>query len=125
MTRAVKILSVCAALIALFVLVGAIIWLSAHRGKVVAESKHEGWHHYTVLVTQRGNRYTTQLLEERRVDGDLFFSSYEFFEGSVPIENVTIRWLSKRAFVVSFGQYFSLNGTWDDHRSLVWGQGVP
>jgi hypothetical protein len=108
--------------VVLGLLVGGIAWLSGPHGKVLAESKQAGGHQYTVIVTQYGGRYNIQLVEERRPIRDLLWSSYEFYEGSLPV-TTTITWLTPQAFVVSFDNGISGRGSWDehdDHDEIVW-----
>ncbi len=116
-----------ATIIALGVLLIVVLvsWGSASRGnphgKVVArlQKKDAGGYVHTVTVRQFAGRFNTELSDEGQPDRDLPVSSYEFYEGSVPITRATISWPELQRFSVSFDNGIRVDCSWST-TNCIW-----
>jgi hypothetical protein len=83
-----------------------------------AEQKDSQGFLYWVTVRQNGMRFRTDLFEQG-ARSKLLISSYEFYEGSLPITNVAIAWPRLDKFSVSFQPSITVSCSWST-RSVNW-----
>jgi hypothetical protein len=103
------------------VLAGAYYSLTAPHGKLVArlQKTDEGGYVHSVTVRQFAGRFRTELSDEGRPVRDLPVSSYEFYEGSVPIIRAIITWPEVNKFSVTFNNGVIIDCTWNE-TNCIW-----
>ncbi len=112
-------------IVVLGVVLIAAIWgyvsISGPHGKIVArlQQKDTSGFMHSVTVRQFGGRFNTELSDEGRPVRDLVVSSYEFYEGSVPITTASIVWPELYKFMVNFNNGITVECSWSE-TNAVW-----
>jgi hypothetical protein len=95
--------------------------LTGPHGKLVAQlqNKDAGGYTYTVSVRQFAGRFRTELGEEGVHGRVLPVSSYEFYEGNLPIKSATITWPELHRLTIGFDHGITVDCSWSG-TNVLW-----
>jgi hypothetical protein len=101
-------------------LVVGYILLTGSHGRLIARAQKTdaGGYTHTVTVRQFLGRFRTELGDEGAHGRILPVSSYELYEGSMPIKSATITWPELHTFSVAFDNGIAIDCSWSSSNAI-------
>jgi hypothetical protein len=112
---------ICVLVLTVVALLGwGYVSITGPHGKLVTQlqKKDTGAYTHTVTVRQFAGRFRTELGDEGAHGRILPVSSYEFYEGSLPIKSATILWPELHRFSVAFDNGIAIDCSWSSTNAI-------